>query len=186
MTPNSIMSVDEMTAAAMKITGHAGSGRSPSEMFHEDEYAEDDPSGAICCRSSFGSWSCLATAHLSTPFGTPLPIATGFARQMASTRAARWHRFCSLFGMRSRLRRLESQLRAAATDKGQQPSLVIVLAFLDEVVVPVPAALAPDVVGAASATLAENCLELRPDKAQAWSPPPHVRTAWRSSGALKA
>ena len=39
------MSVDEMRAAAMKITGDVGSGRSPSEMLHEDEYAEDDQSG---------------------------------------------------------------------------------------------------------------------------------------------
>ena len=39
------MSVDEMTAAAIKITGDVGSGRNPSEMPHEDEYTEDDQSG---------------------------------------------------------------------------------------------------------------------------------------------
>ena len=45
MMSNPIMSVDEMTAAAMKITGDVGSGRSQSEMLHEDEYAEHDQSG---------------------------------------------------------------------------------------------------------------------------------------------
>ena len=89
-------------------------------------------------------------------------------------------------GMRSRLRRLESQLRAAATDKGQQPSSVTVLAFLDDVVAAVPAALAPDVVGAASAHLAEIGLELRPDKTQAWSPattcPEGMEEQWCANG----
>ena len=41
---NPIMSVDEMTKAAAKITGQK-SGQSPSESLHEDEYAEDDQSG---------------------------------------------------------------------------------------------------------------------------------------------
>ena len=45
MISNPIMSVDEMTATAMKITSDIGSGRSPSEMLHEDDYAEDDQSG---------------------------------------------------------------------------------------------------------------------------------------------
>ena len=45
MMSNPIMSVDEMTAAATKITGDVGLGRSPPEMLHEDENAEDDQSG---------------------------------------------------------------------------------------------------------------------------------------------
>ena len=44
MMSNPIMSVDMMTAAAVKITGNVGSGRSPSEMLHEDEYADEDQS----------------------------------------------------------------------------------------------------------------------------------------------
>ena len=46
MISNPIMSVDEIIATAMKITGGIRSGRSPSEMLHEDEYAEDDQSGS--------------------------------------------------------------------------------------------------------------------------------------------
>ena len=40
-----IMSIDEMAEAARKVTGQEELGRSPSEMLHEDEYAEDDQSG---------------------------------------------------------------------------------------------------------------------------------------------
>jgi hypothetical protein len=45
MISNPIMSVDEMTATAMKITGKLKSGQSPADVLHEDEYAEDDQSG---------------------------------------------------------------------------------------------------------------------------------------------
>ena len=41
MISNPIMSVDEMTATAMKITGKLKSGQSPADMLHEDEYAEE-------------------------------------------------------------------------------------------------------------------------------------------------
>jgi hypothetical protein len=37
MISNPIMSVDEMTATAMKITGKIESGQSPTDMLHEDE-----------------------------------------------------------------------------------------------------------------------------------------------------
>ena len=39
------MSVDEMTAAAMKITGVVSSGRDAADVLHEDECAVDDQSG---------------------------------------------------------------------------------------------------------------------------------------------
>ena len=38
------MSVDEMTAAAMKITGVISSGRNRADVLHEDECAVDDQS----------------------------------------------------------------------------------------------------------------------------------------------
>ena len=35
-----------MKEAAKNIIGHGGEGRSPSDMFHGDAYAEDDQSGS--------------------------------------------------------------------------------------------------------------------------------------------
>ena len=40
-----MMSIDKMAAAARRATGQEESGRSPSEILHEDDYAMDDQSG---------------------------------------------------------------------------------------------------------------------------------------------
>jgi hypothetical protein len=42
-----IMSIDEMTAAAMKITGVVSAGRNAADVLHEDECAVDDQSGGV-------------------------------------------------------------------------------------------------------------------------------------------
>ena len=89
-------------------------------------------------------------------------------------------------GMRPRLRALEHALREAAGQLNLPPDDVHVLAYLDDVVVLVPAALAGGVQAAAQEALGDLGLELEPRKTQAWSGgaacPPGLEAQWRAEG----
>ena len=89
-------------------------------------------------------------------------------------------------GMRPHLLRLEHLLRERATELGLQPERVKVFAFLDDVLVAVPAELAAEVQTMADECLADLGLQLQAHKTQAWSPetacPAGLEQQWRADG----
>ena len=89
-------------------------------------------------------------------------------------------------GIRPRLTELERMLRERAGNMGLPPDKVRIFAYLDDVLVAVPAALAEHVLHDASSCFGGLGLKLRPDKTQAWSPraacPVSLRDQWRPNG----
>ena len=89
-------------------------------------------------------------------------------------------------GLAPHLRDLEDELRDLARARGQDPSRIRVLAYLDDVAVLAPPELAAEVLPTAQRVLSLAGLELQPGKTQAWSRaspcPPGLERQWRQYG----
>ena len=89
-------------------------------------------------------------------------------------------------GMRPRLLEFEKRLQELCVRAGLPAEHIKVRAYLDDVLVAVPASIAPEVQRVAGEVFQGFGLRLRADKTQIWSPrspcPPGLETQWRTDG----